>query len=150
MKSIESESTIKQVSAGKFEGTFSTAPGEHNGQYTVKVSDDISFSENYSYHVFSSAKVEIEEQKFPLIKAKITINGKGKKDVDNAFIEIRHKQQTNVVYYKRLSSVLKGVYTFTKVELDQLKMLSGDYEATLVVVDDLLKSEHRTSLGTLS
>jgi len=81
---------------------------------------------------------------------KITIEGKGKKEVDNVYVELKNTQQPNAVYFKQLSSFTNGAYTFTDIELDPHTMLKGDYEVTLVIVDDLLQKEHRTSIGSLN
>ena len=81
---------------------------------------------------------------------KVSIDGKGKKEVDYLFIELKHKDHKDVVYYKQLSSFLNGAYTFTNIELDQTTMLKGDYSITLVVVDDYLWTEHRETIGSIS
>lgn len=75
---ISSDVTISQISLGNFKGSFSTKAGDHNGQYTVQLEEGSSFSEPYSYFVPSKVSVTIEEQKFPLLKVMVSVDGKGK------------------------------------------------------------------------
>jgi hypothetical protein len=140
-ESVSSESALKLVSKGNFEGAFATKAGAHSGQYTVQITNSQSFTEPYSYVVSGKANIQVEEDKNGVVKVKVSIEGKGKKEADNVFIELTHKSKKNVHYYKYPTSHSGESYTIN-YSLDESNV-SGDYEATLVVVDGLLQKESR-------
>lgn len=53
-ESVSSDTALKLISPGNYEGSFQTSSGEHSGQYTVQISQNQTFSEIYSYFVLSS------------------------------------------------------------------------------------------------
>lgn len=85
--------------------------------------------------------MEVEEKKFPYLRVKISLDGNSKKELNNVYVELRNKEHSETVYFKQLSSFTNGAYTFTDISVDQFTMVKGDYEVTLVVVDDLLAKE---------
>lgn len=126
---------------------FPNKPGKAEVTFTVQAGKEkFTFPASYFNGVSGDAKVK----SFSTPYAKVELSLGKKKQADHAYIEIRHKTKTDVVFYKTPDNFSNGVFSFTNVKLDTKTQVTGDYIVTFVAVDSTLSTDIRTPVGFLS
>lgn len=145
--------SFKNSGSGQF-GATDELPRKSSGKYNVDVTVTLSSGEvvlqSHSYFVGTTVKVDVKRFETKYAKFSLDFSKNKKVKADHVFIEIAHKDRSDVVFYKGSPTYHDGVYSFNNVKLDSATEIKGEYTVNVVVVDSVLDSEHRHKIGSLT